>query len=83
LLEATNVLDFMYANSVWAPPAPPPEVYTKAEVDVLIAAAVEQAKDEMEDLLPALIPDTTLGTALGAAGLLLGLVAIGIAMTRK
>jgi hypothetical protein len=79
----TNVLNWIHANSEWEAPAPPPEYYTKEEVDALIADAVEAATDEITDTLTALMPDTTMPTALGAVGLLLGLIAIAIAMTRK
>jgi hypothetical protein len=81
----TNVLNYIHANSEWVAPTKP--YYSREEVDALIAeevnSAVDQAVTEAVAQIMPLIPDVTMAYALGGIGLILGIVAIAIAFTRK
>jgi hypothetical protein len=68
-----NVFNWIYAT---AERPTPPEYYTKAEVDALIEDAIERA---VEQAL-AKVPPPTTAEALGAGGLVLGLIAIVLAV---
>jgi len=69
-----NVFNWIYATA--ERPTPPPEFYTKAEVDALIEEAIETAVARAI----AEVPPPTTAMALGAGGLVLGLIAIALAV---
>jgi len=68
-----NVFNWIAATSEWRPPE---EYYTKMEVDMLIRESIEEAVRRAI----AEVPPPTTAMALGVTGLVLGLIAIGLAV---
>jgi len=69
----TNLFNWIDVTSEWVPP--PPEVYTKEEVDRLIDEAVNRA---VQQALASIWPTPSTAVAFGLFGVILGIIAIAI-----
>lgn len=71
----TNLFNRIDETSEWVPP--PPDVYTKEEVDRLIEEAINRA---VEKALSSIWPTPTTAVAFGLFGIMLGIIAIAISV---